>query len=277
MTTVTVLGLGPMGTALTRAFVAAGHQVTAWSRTATTPAPARATRANTPAEAIAVSELTIICVRGDAAVAAILDGLDLTGRTLVNLTSGTPAQARARSTGDGYLSGAIMTPSPAIGTPAGLVLYSGPEALYEKWQETLAALGGTARYLGTDPGRASAYDIALLDIFWQSVSGIVHGLALARAEGISGAELAPYGRTMVDLLPAMLTRFGEQLDAGEFPGAVSTIASAEVSLEHIAATSTGHGIDADALVAGLNLARRAIKAGHGADGLARLAETLGTV
>lgn len=275
---VTVLGLGPMGQALTRTFVAAGHQTTAWSRTAATPTPDGASRASTPAEAISASELSILCVRGDAAVSAILDGLDLTGRTLVNLTSGTPAQARTRAAqakGADYLAGAIMTPAPTVGTPAALVLYSGPEALYEKWAATLAALGGTARYLGTDPGRASAYDIALLDIFWQSVSGIVHGLALARAEGISGAELAPYGRSMVDLLPAMLTRFGEQLDAGEFPGTVSTIASAEVSLEHIAATSTEHGIDADALVAGLGLARRAISAGHGADGLARLADTLG--
>ena len=278
MTTVTVLGLGPMGTALTRAFITAGHQVTAWSRTAATPAPDGATRAQTPAEAIAASELTVVCVRGDAAVAAILDGLDLTGRALVNVTSGTPEQARtraARSIGADYLSGAIMTPAPAIGTPAALVLYSGSEAVYDKWSATLAALGGTARYLGTDPGRACAYDIALLDIFWQSVSGIVHGLALARAEGITGAELAPYGRTMVDLLPAMLTRFGEQLDAGEFPGAVSTIASAEVSLDHIAATSAAHGINADALVAGLNLTRRAIADGHGGDGLARLAATLG--
>ncbi|HEX4225269.1 MAG TPA: NAD(P)-binding domain-containing protein [Pseudonocardiaceae bacterium] len=280
MTTVTVLGLGPMGQALTRAFVAAGHSVTAWSRTAATPTPAGVTRAGTAAEAIAAGELTVVCIRGEAAVAATLDPLDLAGRTLVNLTSGTPAQARARAAKAvdvDYLAGAIMTPAPTVGTSAALVLYSGPEAMYEKWSEVLAAIGGTASYLGTDPGRASAYDIALLDLFWNSVNGIVHGLALARAEGISGAELAPYGQGLVGLLPNMLTRFGEQLDAGEFPGAVSTIASAEVSLEHIAETSAEHGIDASALVGGLRLVQRAIKDGHGADGLARLADTLGRV
>lgn len=278
MTNVTVLGLGPMGSALTRAFVTAGHSTTAWSRTTTTPTPAGATRASTPAEAISASELIIVCVRGDAAVSAVLDGLDLAGRTLVNLTSGTPAQARARAadaTGFDYLAGAIMTPTPTIGTPAALVLYGGPEAGYRKCAATLAALGGTARYLGADPGRASAFDVALLDIFWQSVSGIVHGLALARAEGISGAELAPYGRTMAGLLPDMLTRFGEQLDAGSYPGTVSTIASAEAGLAHIAETSQEHGIDADAVVAGLRLIRRAVDGGHGADGLARLADMLG--
>ena len=280
MTAVTVLGLGPMGSALTSAFVATGHPTTAWSRTPATPTPPGATRATTPAEAVAASELAIICVRGDAAVASVLGGLDLTGRTLVNLTSGTPAQARARAAeaaGHDYLAGAIMTPTPTVGTPAALVLYSGPEAVHRKWADTLAALGGTARYLGTDPGRASAYDVALLDMFWQSVSGIVHGLALARAEGISGAELAPYGATMAGLLPDMVARFGEQLDAGSYPGTVSTIASAEAGLAHIADAARERGIDADALVAGLRVIRRAIEDGHGADGLARLADVLGGV
>ncbi|QUQ65052.1 imine reductase family protein [Kutzneria sp. CA-103260] len=198
---------------------------------------------------------------------------------VVNLTSGTPAQARARAAwaaerGIDLLAGAIMSPSPSIGTPAALVLYSGSQSLYEKWADTLATLGGTARYLGEDPGRAAAFDIALLDMFWQSVSGIVHGLALARAEGITGAELAPYGQAMTSLLPGMVAGFAAQLDKGEFPGTTSTIASAEASLDHITETTEGHGIDARALHVGLDLVRRAIDAGHGADGLARLADVL---
>jgi len=275
---ITVLGLGPMGQALARAFVAAGRPTTVWSRSETTPTPADAIRAATPEAAVEGSELAIVCVRGEAAVQAVLDSIG-GGHTVVNLTSGTPAQARERATwaaerGIDYLAGAIMTPTPSIGTPAALVLYSGPQSLYDKWADTLATLGGTARYLGADPGRAAAFDIALLDMFWQSVSGIVHGLALARAEGITGAELAPYGRTMAGLLPDMVTGFADQLDKGEFPGTRSTIASAEASLDHITETAEGHGIDARTLHAGLDLVRRAIDAGHGADGLARLAEQL---
>ncbi|MFC0430463.1 NAD(P)-dependent oxidoreductase [Kutzneria buriramensis] len=280
MTAVTVLGLGPMGTALTRAFVTAGHRTTAWSRTASTPAPDGATRASTAAEAIAAGELTVVCVRGDAAVAAVLDPIgDLTGRVVINLTSGSPTQARSRAEwagerGADYLAGAIMTPTPSIGTAAALTLYSGPESIYGRWSETLAALGGTARYLGPDPGRAAAFDVSLLDMFWQSVSGIVHGLALARAEGISGADLAPFGRTMAGLLPDMVAGFAAQLDQGEFPGTRSTIASAEAGLAHITETAEGHGIDASGLRAGLDLIRKAMDAGHATDGLARLADVL---
>lgn len=272
----TVLGLGPMGQALARAFLAAGHETTVWSRTA--PTPPGAIRAATAAEAIAAGEVTVVCVRGEVAVNAVLDGIDA-GHTVINLTSGTPAQARARAAwaaerGIDHLAGAIMTPTASIGTPAALVLYSGPQGLYEKWAGTLAALGGTACHLGADPGRAAAFDVALLDMFWQSVSGIVHGLALARAEGITGAELARYGRTMAGLLPDMVAGFAAQLDDGQFPGTRSTIASAEASLAHITETAEGHGIDARSLRAGLDLVRRAMADGHGGDGLARLADVL---
>ncbi len=275
---VTVLGLGPMGHALASAFVNAGRPTTVWSRSETTPTPAGAIRAATPGEAVEGSELVIVCVRGEAAVQVVLDPIS-GGHTVVNLTSGTPTQARERAAwaaerGIDLLAGAIMTPAPSIGTPAALVLYSGPQALYDKWADTLATFGGTARYLGEDPGRAAAHDIALLDMFWQSVSGIVHGLAVARAEGITGAELAAYGRTVAGLLPNMVTGIAEQFDKGEFPGTISTIASAEASLDHIAETTEEHGIDARALRAGLDLVRRAIDAGHGADGLGRLADVL---
>ncbi|GAA3438404.1 NAD(P)-dependent oxidoreductase [Kutzneria kofuensis] len=280
MTSVTVLGLGPMGQALTSAFVAAGHQTTAWSRSPGTPAPVGAARATSATEAIEAGELTVVCVRGEAAVAAVLDPIDdLAGRAVINLTSGSPVQARARAAWAAerkvdYLAGAIMTPTPSIGTPAALTLYSGPESLHRRWADTLAALGGTARYLGADPGRAAAFDVSLLDMFWQSVSGIVHGLALARAEGISGSDLVPFGRTMAGLLPDMVTRFAGQLDRGEFPGTRSTIASAEPGLAHIAETAEYHNIDASSLHAGLTLIRRAIAAGHATDGLARLADVL---
>jgi 3-hydroxyisobutyrate dehydrogenase-like beta-hydroxyacid dehydrogenase len=280
MTRVAVLGLGPMGHALTSALVAAGHPVTAWSRTPGTPTPAGATRASTAAEAIDAGALTIVCVRGEAAVAAVLDPIDdLAGRTVINVTSGSPAQARSRANWAverkvDYLAGAIMTPTPSIGTAAALTLYSGPESVYRVWSDTLTAFGGTARYLGEDPGRAAAFDVSLLDMFWQSVSGIVHGLALARAEGIAGADLVPFGRTMAGLLPDMIAGFAAQLDRGEFPGTRSTIASAEAGLAHITETAEHHNIDASSLHAGLSLIRRAIDAGHATDGLARLADVL---
>jgi 3-hydroxyisobutyrate dehydrogenase-like beta-hydroxyacid dehydrogenase len=281
---VTVIGLGPMGRALAGAFVQAGHPTTVWNRTAAR-ADALIARgaagAATAADAVAASPLVIVCLLDDAAVHATLDPAAeaLRGRTLVNLTSTAPEQARrraewARDRGIGYLDGAILTPTPTIGQPSALVLYSGPQDVYRAHRPVLASLGGTAAYLGEDPGRAAAFDVSLLDIFWTSVSGLVHGLALARAEGISGGALAPYAQAIFSLLPEMTTRFARQLDDGDHPGERSTVASAAAGLDHILETARTHRMDTGVLDASRAVVQRAVDAGHGADGLSRLAAVL---
>jgi 3-hydroxyisobutyrate dehydrogenase-like beta-hydroxyacid dehydrogenase len=280
---VTVLGLGPMGRAVAKAFLAHGHPTTVWNRTATKAdalLTLGAVHAPTPAAAIAASPLAIVCLRDNAAVHATLDPVaeQLHGKTLVNLTSTSPQQARdtaawAASLGTDYLAGAIMTPTPSIGQPAALVLYSGPEQIYQAHQQTLATLGGTATHLGHDPGRAAAYDVALLDIFWMSVYGIVHGIAVARAENIAGRQLAPYAQRVLGLLPEMMARFAQQADDRHYPGDRSTIASAAASIDHIIHTTQARRIDSSALAAFNAVVQRAVDAGYGADGLARLVES----
>jgi 3-hydroxyisobutyrate dehydrogenase-like beta-hydroxyacid dehydrogenase len=168
-TTVSVLGLGAMGSALASAFVRAGHSTTVWNRT-----PGRATaltvprRADHAAAAVAASPLVVLCVvHYDAAYEALAPATgQLAGATLVNLCNGTPKQARemaAWATGHGadYLDGGIMAVPPMIGDPAALTLYSGSPAAFETHRDTLASLG-TARHLGADVGLAALHDIALL-------------------------------------------------------------------------------------------------------------------
>ena len=283
-TPVTVLGLGPMGQALAGAFLANGHPTTVWNRTArrADPLVARgATRASTAAEAISASPLTVVCVIDYAAVEAILTPAAdaLQGRTVVNLTADSPARARAMSTwvtgrGADYLDGSIMTPAPTIGGPSAVVLYSGPAGVYEAHRATLASLGGTAAYLGADPGRAAAFDVSLLDLFWTAMSGVVHAFALAGAENIPAGELAPFARGISELLPGIIDEFAKNIDAGRHPGDTSTILSAAAGMRHIIHTARSHGMDTGVLDAAEAVARRAIDAGHGADDFSRLAETL---
>ena len=63
--TVSVIGLGAMGSALARAFLTAGHSVTVWNRTAAKGAPlvqAGARQANSVAEAAQASDVIVVCV-----------------------------------------------------------------------------------------------------------------------------------------------------------------------------------------------------------------------
>lgn len=284
---VTVLGLGPMGRSLAHAFLDAGLRTTVWNRT-----PGRdrelvergAAGAPSAAEAVAASPLTVVCVVNYDAADTVLRSAPVTdaakGRTVVNLTADTPD--RARSTADWaarhgirYLDGAIMTPTTTIGTPAAVFIHSGPAELYREHRPVLDALGGTHTHLSEEIGRAAAYDIALLDIFWTAMTGFAHALAVARAEGIAARQLAPFAKGIGAILPPLFEQYAQALDDGDFSGEDNPLTSAASSMAHIAHTSEAHGIDAGVMRAAEGLTRQAVDAGHGTDGFVRIAELLG--
>jgi len=283
---VTVLGLGPMGRALAGAFLDAGVRTTVWNRTPGRDAEliARgAVPASSPQEAVAASSLTVVCVvnydasdavlREDAVAAA------LKGRTVVNLSADVPGRARdtadwAAGHGIRYLDGAIMTPTPSIGTDDAVLLLSGPEELYREHRPVLAALGGTHTHLGEDIGRAAAYDIALLDVFWTAMAGYTHALALARAEGVAATELAPFAQGIAAILPPLFTEFAADADAGTYSGELNPVTSAASTMAHVVHAAESHGIDAGVMRVIEGQARRVIALGHGTDGFTRVTELL---
>jgi 3-hydroxyisobutyrate dehydrogenase-like beta-hydroxyacid dehydrogenase len=284
---VTVIGLGPMGRALAGAFLDAGLRTTVWNRT-----PGRdrelvergAISAHAAEEAVAASGLIVVCVLNYDAADAVLrrDAVTdaLKGRTVVNLTADTPDRARgaadwAARHGIRYLDGAIMTPTTTIGTPAAVFIHAGPEELYQEHRPVLEALGGAHTHLGEEIGRAAAYDIALLDIFWTAMAGYAHALAVARAEGVTARELAPFAKGIGALLPPFFEQAAEEVDSGSFSGEGNPITSAVSSMAHIVHTSEAHGIDAGVMRAAEGMARRTIGLGHDTDGFLRIAEVLG--
>lgn len=283
---VTVLGLGPMGRALAGAFLDAGLRTTVWNRT---PGKDRelvdrgAVGARSAEEAVAASGLTVVCVvnydAADAIVRRDAIAAALKGRTLANLTADTPDRARdaavwAAEHGIGYLDGAIMTPTTTIGTPDAVFLHSGPQELYREHRPVLDALGGAHTHVGADIGRAAAYDIALLDVFWTAMAGYAHALAVARAEGITARELAPFAQGIGAILPPIFAESADEVDSGRFSGADNPITSAASSMAHIVHTSEAHGIDAGVMRAAEGLARRTIGRGHGTDGFIRITDVL---
>ncbi|NEW45679.1 NAD(P)-dependent oxidoreductase [Nocardia cyriacigeorgica] len=280
-TPVTVIGLGPMGEALSAAFVNSGHPTTVWNRTAAKAdalVAKGAVLAASPAEAAAASPLVIVCVLDyDASDAILLPIADeLKGRTLINLTADTPARSRiaaawAAEHGIDYIDGAIMSPTFTIGTPSAVLLYSGAEELYRPHEETLAALGGSHTYLGADPGRAAGFDLALLNIYWTSMSGLTHAFAMAEAEGIAAADFAPFAQGIIGLLPESVTTMADKLDRGDFSADGSSIASNVTTMNHVIHATGSRGMDPGPLGAVRSHAQAVVDAGHGGDHIARLA------
>ncbi|MFC3452447.1 NAD(P)-dependent oxidoreductase [Amycolatopsis speibonae] len=276
MTTVTVLGLGPMGHALAAAFTAADHPTTVWNRTPGKENGLDVTTAATAADAITASPLVIVCVRDYAVAQSILDADALKGRTLVNLTGGSPQQARAMAKwatehGIGYLDGVIMATTDAIGGPDAALFFSGPADLYETHRPTLAALGENARYAGDSPGRAAAFDASLQDMLWTSMSGVVHMFALAKAENIAAADLAGHAKALLGFFPDMIDLLAEQVGTGHYPGEHGTLDSTAATMDHILDAIRAQNLDNGVLSAARAEIQRALDAGHGSDGFGRLA------
>ncbi|MFF5981952.1 NAD(P)-dependent oxidoreductase [Streptomyces olindensis] len=280
---VTVLGLGQMGSALAAALLDRGHPTTVWNRSPGKAGPlvergARA--AATPEEAIAASPLVIACVLDYEALHTVVDPIaeSLRGRTLVNLTSGSPEQAQeavawAGSLGAGYLDGAIMTTPPGVGDPAMMFLYSGSEEVFETHRPVLAALGDPL-YLGADPGLASLYDAALLGLMWSTMTGWLHGTALVGAEGTPAAAFTPVAIRWLTTVAGFLSRYAPQVDAGRYPGDDATVDVQIAAIDHLIHAAAARGVD-NALPELLKTAmEKASAAGHGQDSYASLIQVL---
>ncbi|SDM34530.1 NAD(P)-dependent oxidoreductase [Allokutzneria albata] len=274
MTPVTVLGLGPMGRAIATALAAADHPTTVWNRTPGKGNDLDATIAGSAAEAISASPLVVVCVMNYEAVRAVLDADALKGRTLLNLTGGSPQQARemaewAAEHGIDYLDGVIL--NGVVGGPDAALLYSGPSEVYRAHQPTLAALGENGTYVGEDPGRSAGFNMSLLDLFWTSMFGVVHAFRLAAAENISPAEVTGYAKAMAGMLPELIDLVAEHVAADSFPGDASTLTSAAAILDDLLDTVRADNLDDGVLSAGRATVQRAIEAGYGQEGFSRLA------
>ncbi|MBT2452433.1 NAD(P)-dependent oxidoreductase [Streptomyces sp. ISL-43] len=275
-TPLTLLGLGSMGTALARTWLAAGHPLTVWNRT---PAKAEALAAEgavvvaSPAEAVAANGLVVLCLLDDASVGSALEGLDLTGKDLVDLTTGTPADGRARAAwaqerGARFLDGGIMATPSMIGTPetGGYVFYSGSPALFEAHRSALEVPAG-ARFVGSDPGHAALHDVALLSAMTGLFAGISHAYALIEGEGVSPKDLAPLLTEWLGAMGFFAGAAAERLVSGDFTtGVESNLAMQVAASATLLRTAEEQGVSPELISPYLDLMRERLTADPEAHG-----------
>ncbi len=139
----------------------------------------------------------------------------------VNLTSGTPQQARALAAraarhGVDHVDGAAMSGTRPIGQPEALFLHSGPPEAFAAVEPPLRTLG-RATYLGADPGAASLYDTALLGVNLGLLTGFYHALALLGAAGVAATTAAEVVTGYLPFAVGLLPEHGRQIDRGTHP------------------------------------------------------------
>ncbi len=275
-----VLGLGRMGAALAGTLLGAGRDVSVWNRSPLKAGPLldRGARlAATPAEA-ASADVVISCLSTYDTQQPVLEAAALSGRTLVNLTSGTPEQARgvakwAASEGIDYVDGVVMAVPQGIGTPAAQILYGGSETAFAQQRDVLEVLG-TPVFLGEDAGLPALYDLALLGMMWSTMAGYLHALALVGTEGVTPEQFAPLASAWQSAVDGFLPGLGEQVASGDYATDVSALDINAAGLALLVETSRAQGISTAVPTVLRELFDRAVAAGHGAHAIASVIEEI---
>ncbi|MEZ0472872.1 NAD(P)-dependent oxidoreductase [Luteimonas salinilitoris] len=285
MKTVTLLGLGRMGAALATALLRAGHAVHVWNRSAHKAEPllALGARTGTLEAVLAASDLIVVNVLDYGASDALLRTPEaqaaLDGKTLLQLTSGSPRQARdaggwAARYGIAYLDGAIMATPGFIGQPGATLLYAGPQPTFAQWREVLLAFGGNPVFVSEDFGGASALDSVLLTQMWGALFGHLQAVAVARAEGIPLDTYAKHVRAFQPVVDAagadLVARVRDGRDLGD-ADTLATLAAHYSAFVHLRDVTAQHGLHAAIPEAFDRLFRAALDDGHGGDDFALLA------
>jgi len=196
MTRVSILSTGLMGTALARAFLAKGYEVTVWNRTAANASPLHAEGAHiagTVQQAVAASDLVIAIPKHYGAVKEMLFhetvSRELSGKTLVVLCSAhSPDEPKevagwARQNHCEYLDGKIFDFPNQIGKPSTPLVYCGDEAVLDRARSALEVLGTTS-YLGADITFAATLEVTSISWYFSTVCAFLNGLALCKASNL---------------------------------------------------------------------------------------------
>jgi 3-hydroxyisobutyrate dehydrogenase-like beta-hydroxyacid dehydrogenase len=279
---VTVIGLGAMGSRIAEVLLRGGHPTTVWNRTPgrAEPLVARgAVRAGSVAEAVTASPLVLVCVLDYAAAREIVEPVagELAGRTLVHFTTGTPRQARemaewAAGHGIDYVDSGMMAIPPMIGEEGARFLYSGSKDAFERYRPGLELLG-TAEFLGEDAGLASLYDLALLSAMYGMFAGFFHGAALVGSAGLSAGEFAEQAVAWVTAMTGGLAHNAAFIDARDYTTAdEQTIAFNKSGFDTLVQASREEGVAVDLVAPLRELLARQLDEGHGAASFARIFE-----
>lgn len=273
--TIAVLGLGAMGAAIAGAAARAGHRVRAWNRTPRTAADLRRVGLDgrtgldvrpTLADAVADAALVVVCVRDHDVAQSVLTGAAgaLRDRLVVNVSTGTPAQAvataaHAAGLGARYVTGAVMVPTPMVGTDACVTLYAGDAADLADLTPLTTSLGGVTDLTGPDHAVPPALDLAMLDVYFTGLHAHLHATALAAAHGIDPDRFLPYARSIVQTLDASLPGLTAAVRRRTYDTGEARLDMCRDFLAHIVASSREAGLPAGPAGVTLDVSDRALE------------------
>lgn len=248
---VTVIGLGPMGQSTVKVLLEAGYDVTVWNRSRPkldAIAKLGAEPTDTVARAVAANDIVLISLIHYEAMYGVLESADLTGKTVINLSSDSPGKTRTGAEwvtdrGARFLTGAYMTQSDDLRHTDSRLFVSGPKALYERHRELLDTLVPTTEYFGEDYGLAQLYYQAGLAQFHAFLISLEQALAMVDA---AGGDVDRYIRFAADSVGSnrdFARFFGAAAKQGGW-GDVANLNMMRAGAQHVIDAAEEVGVDA---------------------------------
>jgi 3-hydroxyisobutyrate dehydrogenase len=199
MASVAFLGTGMLGGAMVEGMLRRGDQVTVWNRTE---AKARALEsfgakvAATPDDAVAGASRVHMTLPDDEVVDQIVAAFTprLAGDAIVvDHTTASPRGTKARvarlnAAGVKFLHAPVFMSPQMARDSIGIILASGPQAVYDAVLDTLEAMTGEVWYLGEQGDRAASYKIFGNSMLFVIAAGVTDVFAMAKGLGIPAAD-----------------------------------------------------------------------------------------
>ncbi len=249
---VSVIGLGPMGRAMVRAYLDAGVEVTVWNRSRDKIAAMvelGAKRAGSVAEALDANQVTVVSLTHYAAMYDVLGQATdrLPGKVIANLSSDSPETARkgaawVRDHGAEFISGGVISAGNNIVHPASYIFYSGPREVFDAHAELLRPLS-PQEYLGPDDGLAQVFYQALLTIFHPWLLSFDQATAVIDRSGHSVAQFVPYAVRSAAAFPYFMEQFSVANQNGGW-ASLDGLKMMEAGAQHVIDASAEVGVDA---------------------------------
>jgi 3-hydroxyisobutyrate dehydrogenase-like beta-hydroxyacid dehydrogenase len=225
MATVGFLGTGLLGSGMVERMLRQGDAVTVWNRTASKARalePLGAKVAATPADAVAGAERVHMTLPDDAVVDEMLAQMAPRLRKdaiVIDHSTTSPRGTKARiprlnAAGVRFIHAPVFMSPQMARDGAGVILVSGPRAVFEAVRSELEKMTGEVWYTGEEPDRAAAYKIFGNSMLFVIAAGVADVFAMARGLGIAPADaLAVFSKFQPG---GLIKSRGEKMARGDF-------------------------------------------------------------
>ncbi len=284
MQSVSVIGLGVMGTELARVLIENGYDVTVWNRTpdkAVSHVKAGAALAKTATEAIRASEATITCIRTHSDTRALLeaDPTVLTGKIIIELSTGDASEAASlmaliESQGAQCLIGMIATFPSGIGHADSAIVTIGVEDVWNDCAPILKTLAGKSAYIGTSPKALAAIYASLFLPRQGFMFGMIYGALICEKAGVSMDAYVEQLPLTIKIVQDYYDVFAASVPSGDFSNPPASLGTYYAAFQDTLNTCRDLGTPEDLPRLLHDLVKRGIDAGLADEQITALTKVL---